>query len=63
MILCGEVMYQIDETGHKYLGMFQSDKVMEKKMTVTFKVKYLRRLRLILMSQLAGENKIEAMIT
>ena len=56
----GDVMKTISEDGYKYLGILESDKLMEKEMKEKVKKEYKRRLRLILRSKLNGKNKIQA---
>ena len=59
----GQDMKGIDESGYKYLGILQTDKIKEKEMKGKFRKEYLRRLRLILRSKLNGRNKIIAVNT
>ena len=56
----GQDMKDIDEAGYTYLGylrIFETDKVKENEMTKKFSKEYLRRLRMILRSNLNGRNK------
>ena len=53
-------MKKIDDTGYKYLGILEYDKVKEKKMKDTFAGEYKRRINLVLKSKLNGKNKILA---
>ena len=59
----GEVMKTIDEEGYKYLGMIETDKIMEEEMRENFKKEYKRRLKLVLKSKLNGRNKFQAINT
>ena len=56
----GQVMKEIDDTGYKYLGILEYDKVKEKKMKDVFVAEYKRRIKLVLKSKLNGKNKILA---
>ena len=56
-------MKDTDETGYRYLGIMETDKIKEKEMKEKFSKEYLRRLRLILRSKLNGRNKIMAVNT
>ena len=56
----GNVMRQIEDDGYKYLGIMEMDQIMESTMKAAFGKEYLRRLRLILKSQLNGKNKVLA---
>ena len=56
----GQDMKDIDEAGYTYLGylgIFETDKVKENEMMEKFSKEYLRRLRMILRSNLNGRNK------
>ena len=59
----GQHMKDIDETGYKYLGILENDKIKKKEMKKKFSKEYLRRLRLILGSKLSGRSKIIAVNT
>ena len=59
----GQVMKEIDDTGYKYLGILEYDKVKEKKMKDVFATEYKRRMKLVLKSKLNGKNKILAINT
>ena len=59
----GQVMKEIDDTGYKYLGILEYDKMKEKKMKDVFVTEYKRRLQLVLQSKLNGKNKIMAINT
>ena len=52
-------MRQIEEDGHKYVGILETDKIEESKMKVKFGKEHLR-LKLILKSKLNVKNKIAA---
>ena len=56
----GEVIKELDEKGYKYLGILQSDTVMEKQMKGKVKGEYFRRLKLLLKSKLYSGNLIKA---
>ena len=43
--------------GYKYLGILELDKITEKEMKEAFRKKYMRRMRLIMKSELHGRNK------
>ena len=51
-------MKDIDQTGYKYLGILETQKIKEKKMKEKFSKEYLPRLKLILRLKLNGRNKI-----
>ena len=55
----GETIRSIEADGYKYLGILESDRIMEKEMKEVFRNEYLRRLRCILKSKLNGKNKIK----
>ena len=56
----GEVIKEWDGKGDKYLGILQSDTVMEKQMKGKVKGEYFRRLELLLKSKLYYGNLIKA---
>lgn len=56
----GDVMRQIEDDGYKYLGIMEMDQIMESTMKAASGKEYLRRLQLILKSQLNGKNKVLA---
>ena len=56
----GGVMRDIEESGYKYLGILEFDKIKETEMKVAFVKEYQRRLKLVLKSKLNGKNKIKA---
>ena len=58
----GQMMKEIDESGYKYLGIVEVDKIKEKEMKDKFASEYKRRLKLVLKSKLNGKNKILAII-
>ena len=55
-----QMMKEMDNTGYKYLGILEYDKVKEKKMKDVFAAEYKRRIKLVLKSELNGKNKILA---
>ena len=59
----GQDMKGINETGYKYLGILETEKIKEKEMKEKFSKDYLRRLRLILRSKLNRRKKIMAVNT
>ena len=59
-LLDGEVIKELDEKGYKYLGILQSDTVIEKQIKGKVKGKYFRRLKLLLKSKLSSRNLIKA---
>ena len=58
-----EIMKEVDENGHTYLGILELDEIKEHKMKNRVTAEYERRLRLILKSKLNGKNKIQAINT
>ena len=58
-----EIMKEVDENGHNYLGILELDEIKEHKMKNKVTAEYKRRLRLILNSKLNGKNKIQAINT
>ena len=59
----GQMMKAIDESGYKYLGIVELDKIKETDMKDKFASEYKRRLKLVLKSKLNGKNKIIAIKT
>ena len=59
----GQVLKDIDDTGYKYLGILEHDKVKEKKMEDVFTAEFKRRIKLVLKSKLSGKNTILAINT
>ena len=59
----GQMMKEIDESGYKYLGIVEIDKIKETEMKDKFASEYKRRLKLVLKSKLNGKNKILAINT
>ena len=59
----GQMMKKIDESGYKYLGIVEMDKIKETEMKDKFASEYKRRLKLVLKSKLNGKNKILAINT
>ena len=55
----GEVMKQIEQEGHTYLGIIELDKIMKENITKEYK----RKQRLILKSKLNVRNKVTAINT
>ena len=58
-----KVIKQTGEDGYKYLGILESNEIMETQMKQIFKKEYARRLKLVLKSKLNGRNKILAINT
>ena len=58
-----EIMKEVDENGHTYLGILELDEIKEHEMKNKVTAEYKRRLRLILKSKLNGKNKIQAINT
>ena len=57
----GQVMMkELDDTGYKYVGILEYDKVKEKKMKDVLAAEYKRRIKLVLKSKLNAKNKILA---
>ena len=56
----GEVIKELDEKGYNYIGILQSDMVMETQMKGKVKGEYFRRLKLLLKSKLYSRNLIKA---
>ena len=59
----GQMMKEIDESGYKYLGIVEMDKIKETEMKDKFASEYKRRLKLVLKSKLNVKNKILAINT
>ena len=59
----GQTMKEIDESGYKYLGIVEMDKIKETDMKDKFASEYKRRLKLVLKSKVNGRNKILAINT
>ena len=59
----GQMMKEVDESGYKYLGIVEMDKIKETEMKDKFASEYKRRLKLVLKSKLNGKNKILAINT
>jgi hypothetical protein len=55
----GEVMKEVDESGYKYLGVLQTEEVMDKEMKRKIKDEYLRRVRLLARSRLYAGNLVQ----
>ena len=53
-------MKQMEEGGHKYVGILEGDQIMENEMKEIFRKEYTRRMKLVLKSKLNGRNKILA---
>ena len=53
----GQMMKEIDESGYKYLGIVEMDKIKEIDMKDKFVSEYKRRLKLVLKLKLNGKNK------
>jgi hypothetical protein len=54
----GEVMKEVDENGYKYLGILQTDRVMNGDMKEKIKVEYLRRVKRLVKSKLNAGNMV-----
>ena len=48
----GEVMKEVDEDGYKYLGVLQTEKLMNREMKERVRDEYLRRVKLLAKSEL-----------
>ena len=59
----GEKIKEIEETGYKYLGITEYDKIEESTMEDNFRPQYIRRTKVIMKSRLHGRNKIKALDT
>ena len=59
----GEVMKQVGQEGHAYLGIIELDRIKETEMKEKITKAYNRRQRLILKSKLNGRNKVTAINT
>ena len=59
----GEKIKEIEETGYKYLGITEYDKIEESTMKEDFRTEYIRRTTVIMRSRLHGRNKIKALNT
>ena len=59
----GEIIKEIDPEGYKYLGILETDKIMENEMKEIFLKEYLRCIKLIMRSKLNVRNKIMAVNT
>ena len=54
------IMRIIEDEGYKYLGILEMDEIKEEAVKNRLKKEYMRRLRLILRSNLNGKNKFQA---
>ena len=59
----GDKIKEIEETGYKYLGITEYDKIEESTMEDNFRTQYIRRTKVILKSRLQERNKIKALNT
>ena len=59
----GQIKNDIDESGYKYLGIVEFDKIKETEMKGKFAAEYKRRLKLVLKSKLNGKNMVLAINT
>ena len=59
----GQMMKEIDESGYKYLGIIEMNKIKATDTKDNFASEYKRRLKLFLKSKLNGKNKILAINT
>ena len=57
----GEVMKEVDEEGYKYLGVLQTDKVMDRKMRDKVKAEYYRRVKLLAKSKLYAGHLVSGL--
>jgi hypothetical protein len=55
----GEMMKEVDENGYKYLGVLQTEEVMDKEMKRRVREEYLRRVRLLAKSKLNAGNLVQ----
>ena len=46
-LLSGEMMKEVDENGYTYLGVLQTEELMDKEIKRRVRVEYLRRVRLL----------------
>ena len=51
---------EIDENGHKYLGVLEAEDIFEKEMKEKLKSEYFRRVKLLAQSKLHGGNAINS---
>ena len=51
------------ESAHKYLGIYEGDRIQHATMREQIRKEYYRRVRLVTKSELNGSNKIEAINT
>ena len=59
----GEKIKEIEESGYKYLGITEYDKIEESTMKENFRTEYIRRTKVIMKSRLHGRNTIKALNT
>ena len=55
----GEIMKEVDENGYKYLGVLQSDKVMNREMKGKISKEYMRRVKLLAKSELYAGHLVQ----
>ena len=55
----GEVMKEVDECAYKYLGVLQTEEVMDKEMKKRVRDEYLRRVRVLAKSKLNAGNMVQ----
>ena len=58
-----EIMKEVDENGHTYLGVLELGEIKKHDMKIKVTAEYKRRLTLILKSKLNGKNKVQAINT
>ena len=59
-LINGQTIKEVDDEGYKYLGILELDKFKEREMKDIFRIEYLRRLKLVMKSQLNCKNKVKA---
>ena len=56
----GQTIKEVNEKGYMYLGILELDKFKEREMKDIFKTENPRRFKLVMKSQLIGDNNITA---
>ena len=59
----GEVMKEVDKNGYKYLGVLQAENVKNREMKDKVRTEYLRRVKLLVKSELYGGNLVKGINT
>ena len=59
-LINGQTIKEVDDEVYKYLGIIELDKFKERETKDIFRTEYLRRLKLVMKSQLNGKNEIKA---